>query len=121
MVEAPPGLTESTSKLGMDVRQTASDGAAAAAAHMFGLHESARYLPDLVLREFPGRHDYIDAPHVEEMEAALLFADVSGFTPLTKKLQDMKGPIRGGAPGPPASDSAGLSHDGVAAPPVRRS
>ena len=29
------------------------------------------------------------------MQAALLFADVSGFTPLTKTLQELKGPVRG--------------------------
>ena len=108
----------------------------------FGLHQSARYIPDLVLRVFPGRKGYPDLPNVEEMDArrhvdklnpdvqrctfrntglfpsrdtacasdrpargdtlpclhiqaALLFADVSGFTPLTKTLQELKGPVRG--------------------------
>lgn len=35
----------------------------------FGLHQSARYIPDLVLRVFPGRKGYPDLPNVEEMDA----------------------------------------------------
>jgi len=64
----------------------------------FGLHEFHCYVPDLVLRVFPGRKTFVNMPNVQEMEAALLFADVSGFTPLTKTLQELKGAIRGGAP-----------------------
>ena len=35
------------------------------------------------------------AAALEEIDAALLFADVSGVTPLTKTLQELKGPVRG--------------------------
>jgi len=78
-----------------DSRKTAGDAVEDTKQVEFGLRQSSRYIPDLVLRIFPGRHDYPNFPYKEEMEAALLFADVSGFTPLTKTLQEKQGLVRG--------------------------
>ena len=50
-------------------------------------------VPEFVLRE-PGGAS-LRAPLTFKTKAALLFADVSGFTQLTKTLQELKGDIRG--------------------------
>ena len=54
-----------------------------------------KYVPEFVLREFAGRREHVRAPLTFKTKAALLFADVSGFTQLTKTLQELKGDIRG--------------------------
>jgi len=59
------------------------------------LDDIQKYVPEFVLREFAGRKQHVRAPLTFQTKAALLFADVSGFTQLTKTLQDLRGDIRG--------------------------
>jgi class 3 adenylate cyclase/tetratricopeptide (TPR) repeat protein len=51
------------------------------------LSESLRtYVPELLVSRFLARHEPLDAPGMERFPAAVLFADVSGFTPLADRL-----------------------------------
>jgi hypothetical protein len=64
-------------------------------ARQFQLGDLAMYVPQLVLKEFRmGTRPAL--PIHEALHGALLFADVSGFTQLTKKLQESElGAARG--------------------------
>ena len=44
------------------------------------------YVPKLVLRRMFQNNQAIKAPEIETFPAAVVFADISGFTPLTEKL-----------------------------------
>src|ERR687897_136186 len=44
------------------------------------------YVPELLVSRFLARPEPLDAPGVERFPAAVLFADVSGFTPLAEQL-----------------------------------
>jgi class 3 adenylate cyclase/tetratricopeptide (TPR) repeat protein len=46
----------------------------------------ASYVPALILRRFAADPTPLDAPEQDRFPAALLFADISGFTPLTERL-----------------------------------
>ena len=46
----------------------------------------AAYLPDLILRRLAADPRPLTSPHVEAFPAAVLFADISGFTPLAERL-----------------------------------
>lgn len=46
----------------------------------------ASYVPNVVLKQLAAHRGIIIPPLLEEMPAAVLFADISGFTPLTEKL-----------------------------------
>jgi class 3 adenylate cyclase/tetratricopeptide (TPR) repeat protein len=48
--------------------------------------ELASYLPALVVRRFVERHEPLGAAESERFPAAVLFADISGFTALTERL-----------------------------------
>ena len=48
--------------------------------------ELASYVPALVARRFADRHDPLDEAESERFPAAVLFADISGFTVLTERL-----------------------------------
>ena len=49
--------------------------------------ESLRtYVPEFLLSRFLARQEPLDAPGMERFPAAVLFADVSGFTPLADQL-----------------------------------
>ena len=48
--------------------------------------ELASYLPALVVRRFVERREPLGAPESERFPAAVLFADISGFTALTEQL-----------------------------------
>ena len=50
--------------------------------------ESLRtYVPEFLLSRFLARHEPLDAPGIERFPAAVLFADISGFTPLADQLE----------------------------------
>jgi class 3 adenylate cyclase len=50
--------------------------------------ESLRtYVPEFLLSRFLTRHEPLDAPGMERFPAAVLFADISGFTPLADQLE----------------------------------
>jgi class 3 adenylate cyclase len=51
-----------------------------------GPAELASYVPALVVRRFADRHEPLDRPESERFVAAVLFADISGFTVLTERL-----------------------------------
>ena len=51
----------------------------------------ASYVPKLIQNRIVANPSPIESPVAEEMPAAILFADISGFTPLTEKLAE-KGP-----------------------------
>jgi len=48
--------------------------------------ELATYVPALVARRFADRREPLDVPESERFPAAVLFADISGFTALTERL-----------------------------------
>jgi class 3 adenylate cyclase/tetratricopeptide (TPR) repeat protein len=48
--------------------------------------ELASYVPALVVRRFADRHEPLDEAESERFVAAVLFADISGFTVLTERL-----------------------------------
>jgi class 3 adenylate cyclase len=48
--------------------------------------ELASYVPALVVRRFAGRHEPLGEAESEQFLAAVLFADISGFTALTERL-----------------------------------
>jgi class 3 adenylate cyclase len=48
--------------------------------------EFAGYVPALVARHFVDRREPLDGPESERFPAAVLFADISGFTDLTERL-----------------------------------
>jgi class 3 adenylate cyclase len=49
--------------------------------------ESLRaYVPELLVSRFLARQEPLDAPRMERFPAAVLFADISGFTPLADRL-----------------------------------
>jgi class 3 adenylate cyclase len=50
------------------------------------LVELASYVPALVVRRFADRHEPLGAAESERFLAAVLFADISGFTALTERL-----------------------------------
>jgi hypothetical protein len=47
------------------------------------------YVPKLVLRRFIRKHVALEPPENEQYHACVLFADISGFTPLAEKLAKM--------------------------------
>ena len=49
------------------------------------------YVPGLLASRFPARPTPLGAPGVERFSAAVVFADISGFTPLAERLA-MRGP-----------------------------
>ena len=51
----------------------------------------ASYVPKLIQNRIVADPSPIESPVTEEMPAAILFADISGFTPLTERLVE-KGP-----------------------------
>ena len=51
----------------------------------------ASYVPKLIQNQIVADPSPIESPVTEEMPAAILFADISGFTPLTERLAE-KGP-----------------------------
>jgi class 3 adenylate cyclase/tetratricopeptide (TPR) repeat protein len=51
-----------------------------------GLAELASYVPALVVRRFADRHEPLAEAESERFLAAVLFADISGFTALTERL-----------------------------------
>ena len=53
------------------------------------------YVPGLLASRFVARPAPLDAPEVARFSAAVLFADISGFTPLTEALATELGPQRG--------------------------
>jgi hypothetical protein len=60
------------------------------------------YVPGLLASRFLARPIPLDAPGVERFSAAVLFADISGFTPLAERL------ARRGATVPAGSASPGV-------------
>jgi class 3 adenylate cyclase len=50
------------------------------------LHALSSYVPNVVLRRFVANPQQLAPPETESYPASLLFADISGFTPLTEKL-----------------------------------
>lgn len=50
------------------------------------LHALSSYVPNVVLRRFVHNPNPLAPPETESYPASLLFADISGFTPLTEKL-----------------------------------
>jgi class 3 adenylate cyclase len=49
--------------------------------------ESLRaYVPEFLVTRFLARQEPLDVPGIERFPAAVLFADVSGFTPLADRL-----------------------------------
>jgi class 3 adenylate cyclase len=50
------------------------------------LETLASYVPPLLAARFEERSEPLDAPWCEEVPAAVLFADISGFTPLAERL-----------------------------------
>ena len=49
--------------------------------------ESLRaYVPEFLLSRFLARQKPLDGPGMERFPAAVLFADISGFTPLAERL-----------------------------------
>lgn len=46
----------------------------------------ASYIPGIVVRQFRSTDQPLILPHTETWHACILFADISGFTPLTESL-----------------------------------
>eukprot|EP01122_Echinamoeba_exundans_P016458 TRINITY_DN8345_c0_g1_i1.p1 TRINITY_DN8345_c0_g1~~TRINITY_DN8345_c0_g1_i1.p1 ORF type:complete len:1850 (-),score=315.80 TRINITY_DN8345_c0_g1_i1:151-5700(-) len=55
------------------------------------LNRVASYVPNIVLRQFASGFGRIEPPLMDTSPSALLFADISGFTPLTEKLASLGG------------------------------
>ena len=53
------------------------------------LKKLTSYVPKVILRRLYNNPTKISAPEVESFESCLVFADISGFTPLTEKMAQM--------------------------------
>jgi class 3 adenylate cyclase len=56
---------------------------------LHNLRKLASYVPKLVVRRMYQNPDPVSPPEIEKYQACVVFADISGFTPLTEKMASM--------------------------------